>query len=165
MLVIFGTGLRAPVPTSIADWMGLVAGVTWGLAMVYAYRTASRPSFDRIFVQFTFLAPLFFLLTLIPGSASSIRVEPTLLVQSAPWLLAFALIWLLPVVWLTIYGASRLAPGRVAICLMLEIVVGLTTATLLTDEPFGLRELVGALLIIGASGVEITAGRTRLGAS
>jgi drug/metabolite transporter (DMT)-like permease len=157
MLVIFGTGVGAPVPTSIADWMGLVAGVTWGLAMVYAYRTASRPSFDRIFVQFAFLGPLFFLLTLIPGSESQAQLDPARLVHSAPWLLAFALIWLLPVVWLTIYGASRLAPGRVAICLMLEIVVGLTTATLLTDEPFGPRELVGALLILSASGVEIGA--------
>ena len=38
---------------------------------------------------------------------------------------------------------------------MLEIVVGLTTASLLTDEPFGPRELIGAVLISGACGVEI----------
>ena len=55
-------------------------------------------------------------------------------------------------------GITRTAivyPGRVAIFLMLEIVVGLTTASLLTDEPFGARELIGAVLITGACGVEI----------
>ena len=68
----------------------------------------------------------------------------------------------MPVIWLTVFGASRLDPGRVAVCLMLEIVVGLTTAALLTDEPFGWRECIGAVLILGASGVEITATRPAL---
>jgi drug/metabolite transporter (DMT)-like permease len=158
MLVIFADGIGVPLPAAAAEWMGLVAGMTWGLSMVYANRTASRPSFDRVFVQFVFLGPLFFLLTLIPGSAHSTGLEPGALLASAPWLAAFALVWMLPVVWLTIFGASRLDPGRVAICLMLEIVVGLTTAALLTDEPFGLREVGGAILILGATGVEILSG-------
>ena len=75
------------------------------------------------------------------------------------------LLWMLPVVWLTIFGASHLGPGRVAIFLMLEIVVGLTTASLLTDEPFGMRELIGAVLITSACGVEMLIARpTRTGA-
>jgi drug/metabolite transporter (DMT)-like permease len=43
--------------------------------------------------------------------------------------------------------------------LMLEIVVGVSTAALLAGEPLGPRELAGAVLILGASGVEITARR------
>jgi hypothetical protein len=42
---------------------------------------------------------------------------------------------------------------------MFEIVVGLTTAALLTDEPFGPREIAGAVLILGASGAEIATDR------
>ncbi len=66
---------------------------------------------------------------------------------------------MLPVIWLTVYAASYVDPGRFAILLMFEIVVGLATAALLTDEPFGTRELTGAVLVIGAIGVEIGAVR------
>jgi drug/metabolite transporter (DMT)-like permease len=72
---------------------------------------------------------------------------------------------MLPVVWLTVFGASRLDPGRVAICLMLEVVVGLTTAALLTDEPLGVREILGAILIMSASGVEMTAPQSAQGST
>ena len=68
---------------------------------------------------------------------------------------ALALIWLLPVIGLTVYGASRLDPGRVAIFLMLEIVIGLASAAWLLDEPFGVRETIGALLIGGAMLAEV----------
>jgi drug/metabolite transporter (DMT)-like permease len=161
MVVIFGGGARFPFPAAAAEWMGLTGGVLWAFAMVYVNRSASRPLFDRIFVQFVFLGPVFFLVTLIPGGRQSVSLEPGTLLDCAYWLLAFALIWMLPLIWLTIFGASRLDPGRVAICLMLEIVVGLTTASLLTDEPFGLREFVGAILIMGAGAVEITAACPR----
>jgi drug/metabolite transporter (DMT)-like permease len=159
MLVIFGGEAGVPLPGASAEWMGVAAGVTWGLAMVFVKRTASRPIFDRVFVHFVFLGPAFLLATLIPGGGSGFGLEIRALVDSAPWLVAFAVLWMLPVVWLTIFGASHLGPGRVAIFLMLEIVVGLTTASLLTDEPFGLRELIGAVLIGGACGVEIGVAR------
>jgi len=159
MLVIFGGEAGVPLPRASAEWMGLIAGITWGLAMVFVRRTGSRPIFDRVFAHFIFLAPAFLFANSIPGGISSFALEIPALVDSASWLTAFALLWMLPVIWLTIFGASHLGPGRVAIFLMLEIVVGLTTASLLTDEPFGMRELIGAVLITGASGVEMGSGR------
>jgi drug/metabolite transporter (DMT)-like permease len=127
--------------------------------MVFIKRTGSRPTFDRVFAHFVFLGPAFLFAASIPGGGSSFGLEIRALVDSASWLMAFALLWMLPVIWLTIFGASHLGPGRVAILLMLEIVVGLTTAALLTDEPFGVRELIGAVLITGACGVEIGVAR------
>ena len=99
------------------------------------------------------------LLEQLPGGVAGAGPELQAFLRCVPWLLAFAGIWMLPVVWLTIFGASRLDPVRVAIFLMLEIVVGVSTAALLAGEPFGARELAGAVLILGASGVEITAKR------
>jgi drug/metabolite transporter (DMT)-like permease len=161
MLVILDVGPGIPLPRAAAEWMGLIAGVAWPLALVYVNRTASRPQLDRVFVQFAFLGPLFFLVTLIPGGKGDVSFQVPALVDSAAWLVALALIWLLPVIALTIFGASRLDPGRIAILLMLEIVVGLTSAATLTDEPFGLRELSGAALILGATAVEIGASSPR----
>ncbi|OFV87347.1 MAG: hypothetical protein A3J75_00640 [Acidobacteria bacterium RBG_16_68_9] len=41
---------------------------------------------------------------------------------------------------------------------MLEVVIGLGSAALLTDEPFGAREAAGAGLILAACGAEFFAG-------
>lgn len=159
MLVIFGIDTGIPSPRSGGDWMGLAAGFAWAVAMVAFHRQASRPLFERAFVQFAFLGPVFFLVTLIPGEGSAASMAFHLHARSVAWLLAFALLWMLPVVWLTVYGASHVDPGRFAILLMFEIVVGLATATLLTDEPFGARELTGAVCVMGAIAVEMGAAR------
>jgi drug/metabolite transporter (DMT)-like permease len=155
MLVLFGAEAGIPMPRAAAEWMALVAGIAWAVSMVHVNRTASHPPLDRVLAQFAFLGPLFLLVTLIPGGEVAARLQVGALAAAAPRVLVLALVWMLPVVWLTIFGASRLEPGRVAILLMLEIVVTLTTAALLTDEPFGRRELGGAALILAASGVEL----------
>jgi drug/metabolite transporter (DMT)-like permease len=165
MLVIFGAEAGPPLPRSVADWMGLISGMTWGLSMVYVNKTAARPLLDRMVVQFVFLAPLFYLLTLLPGGRGLAEAPTGLYAGSTLWLAAFALLWMLPLVWLTYFGASRLDPGRVAIFLMLEIVIGLGSAALLTDEPFGLRELAGAVLIMSAGLTEVVAKRPGLRSS
>jgi len=153
--VIFGVEAGVSAPEGLGDWMGLAAGVAWALAMVNLNRTAERPVFDRVFVQFVFLGPIFFLVALMAGDTGYVSPSTEALFDSAPWLLAFSLIWMMPVILLTIVGASRLDPGRVAILLMFEIIVGLTTAAALADEPFGLREAIGAGLILAASGTEL----------
>ena len=117
--------------------------VSWALAMVDLNRTAERPLFDRVFVQFLFLGPIFFIVAWMAGGTPHLVPSTETLLDSGPWLLAFSLAWMLPVMWLTIVGASRLDPGRVAILLMFEIILGVRTAAALTEEPFGLRELVG----------------------
>jgi drug/metabolite transporter (DMT)-like permease len=155
MVVILGDGTGFPVPRGIADWMGLASGVFWGLAMVYLQRTASRPAFDRIFAAFVFFAPLYYLATLLPGSRASVGMAGDPLMDGSLVVVALALVWLLPVIALTVYGASRLDPGRVAIFLMLEIIVGLTSAAWLLDERFGARESIGALLIGAAILAEV----------
>jgi len=162
LVVVLGVEAGMPYPRAVADWMGLAGGVVWAFAMLYVGRTASHPPFDRVFVQFVFLGPVFWLLAQIPGGAGGMGPEAQAFLRCVPWLLAFAGIWMLPVVWLTIFGASWLDPVRVAIFLMLEIVVGIATAALLAGEPFGPRELAGAALILAASGVEISA-RSRRG--
>jgi drug/metabolite transporter (DMT)-like permease len=162
MLVIFGTGAKVPLRVTTGDWMGLSAGIAWAVALVASRRGRSLAVFDRAFVHFLFLGPVFFLISLIPGHATAIRFSIHSVEDSLPWICAFALFWMLPVVWLTLFGASRLPPARFAMLLMLEIVVGLTSVSLFTDEPMGPREIAGALLILAASGAESVFVPTRL---
>ena len=147
-----------PLPRETGEWMGLISGFLWGWGMVYLKETATTPIMDRVFLQFVFMGIVFLFASLIPGGTEMVPISIQSLLSSLPWLFAFALVWTLPVVWLTVFGASALYPGKVAVLLLSDIVIGITSATILTDEPFGVREIITAVLIIGASLVELFDG-------
>jgi drug/metabolite transporter (DMT)-like permease len=145
------TNRRAGAP---GDWMGLLAGIVWAATMVFFLPAAGQTAFDRVLAQFVFLGPVYLLVSMLPGAGAAVA---TLSHSALPlaWLLTFSLVWMLPAVWLTIFGASRLEPGRAAVLFMLEIAVALVSAALLAAEPFGMSEALGAALITGAGGVEL----------
>ena len=70
------------------------------------------------------------------------------------WILMIA-VGMLPITYLTIWPATVLSPGRVGVLLMVEVLVGVGSAALLSDETFGLREMIGSLLIVSAGVVEV----------
>jgi drug/metabolite transporter (DMT)-like permease len=70
------------------------------------------------------------------------------------WAALAALVWLLPLTWLLLWGARFLEPGRVSLLLLLEVAVAAISAALLAGEPFGLREAVGCVLIVAAGALE-----------
>ncbi|MGI9311129.1 MAG: DMT family transporter [bacterium] len=154
MLVILEVDNASLWPRDIGEWLGLASGVSWALAMVYTQRAREHPIADKVALQFIFATLIFAALTAIPGgrewSATGFDFDWVWLA----WLLAFAFVWNLPVVWLTFYGGGRIEPGRVAILLMMEVAIGIVTAALFTDEPFGVREGLGAALIMSAGFTE-----------
>jgi len=157
MGVVFYDGSGFPLPSSVADFLALFSGIAWAFAFTLSSRSSdSTPYLGQVFSSLALMGPAFYLLTLIPGSRESVNVSGLAsgIFSAEFWLLALAFIWMLPAVSLTLFGASRLDPGKVAIFLMLEVVISLVSAALLLDEPFGLRESLGAVLIIGASFTE-----------
>ena len=82
------------------------------------------------------------------------RFLSTLPLQSSGWIVVVAL-FLLPATWLTIWPATVLSPARVGILFMTEAIVGIGSAAWLTNEPFGVREIIGTALIMGAGIVEV----------
>ena len=113
--VILGVDSGLPVPRSLADWMGLGSGLAWAVAIVYVHRRFSRPLLDRVFVPLIFMAPVYVLLTLLPGAPDSLGVEGALFDNAAIVLVLLALLWIVPIVGLTIFGSGFLDPGRGAI--------------------------------------------------
>lgn len=156
MLIVFGAGGGIPAPRTAAEGMALLSGISWAWAMVSLRRVGRRASeIDKAFVPLLFLGPLFILLTLVPGGRPWTAPSLDALLSSGAWLLAFGLVWMPVVLTLTMFGGSRLDPGRVAVLLMLEVVIGLASAALLTHEPFGGRELAGAVFVLAACATEV----------
>lgn len=157
MLVVFSRGGGLPLPSGIADYMGLLSGLAWSLGIVLCARPGmQKTTLSQVFISLLFMAPGMYVLSILPGGrAAAAALDPhTGLAVTLFLLVALGLVWLLGGMLMTLYGAERLSPGKVAIFLMAEVVIALITSAILIDEPFGLREIAGAILILGASLVE-----------
>ncbi len=152
VVLVIETGL--PVPRNTGDWFALLSGLCWSAASVKLFQDGAVYLIEKV-TLFIFFALIMALLLLLwhqgdfggaPDTAS--------LANGWYWILLVALL-MLPITYLTIWPATVLSPGRVGMLLMVEVIVGVASAAMLTDEPFGMREIVGAGLIISAGIVEV----------
>jgi drug/metabolite transporter (DMT)-like permease len=161
--IVLGNTPGIPLPRSLGDWMGLGSGIMFAfgsLAICMAHTSAERearsPALQSLisFIIAGCAGALFF--TLIPTGATPdlARILPAL-----PAALVISAFWLLPQMWLFAWGAARIDPGRVAILMLLEPMTAALSAGLMLDEPLGLRELIGAALIVGAGAIETVTGK------
>ena len=61
------------------------------------------------------------------------------------------------IIFISCQPVTLLTPGRAGILLMTEVIFGIGSAWLLANEILGLRELIGAGLIMSATVLEVTA--------
>ena len=94
------------------------------------------------------------LLLLAGGTLGSVP-EPQALVRSIPTGIIMALI-IPPVLMMTIWPVTLLPPGRAGIVLMTAVIFGLGSAWWLANEVLGMREMIGAALILCATVLEVT---------
>ncbi len=152
MSIILGndSGTLIPQPADVAEWMGLLAGMFWAVATVSIQKTRELPLLDVAFPALAMFALCFITVTLIPGGRSWQALPAAPFADALLWTLLIAVLWHLPAILLTLFGAVDVEPGRVAILLMMEVVVGVGSAALLANEVFGTREFIGALFIVSA---------------
>ncbi len=154
LLVVLGDTGFVPWPQNVGDWLALASGMCWALGTLGLYKTSSISVSGQVFafVSGALILSLFSLLFL-SGS-----VLPSIAQGDQARVLQFVLLsalYTLPMVYMTIWPATLLSPGRAGLLLMSEVVVGLASAAALSGEPFGLRELFGAILIVSAAVLEI----------
>ncbi len=152
-----------PLPRNTGDWFALLSGVCWSIASVKLFQDGARLIVDKIalFLICSLLASL--LLTL--WQQGDLGGLPDLAELRAAWYwILLVAVLILPVTFLTIWPATVLSPARVGMLLMMELIVGVSSAAWLIDEPFGVRELAGTLLILSAGIVEV-AREQRFGAA
>ena len=150
-----------PLPQGEADWMALGAGVTFAISTTIIRKSGAGNSGPQSFASLVGGALFAWVLAVI-DPAGGASAAPEIGREILPLAVAVGLFWLLPGLWLILWGAGRIDPGRVAILLLLEVVAAAVSAALLTAEPFGGREVLGCLLILAAGLTEATAGRPLL---
>ncbi|MEO1533083.1 MAG: DMT family transporter [Pseudomonadota bacterium] len=152
MAVLGGDGL--PLPRNAGDWLALLSGVAWafGSFAVYRMKTLEIPEQMTAFILGSLCVST--LAILFGGTIFGGATVPTALVEALPWAV-LAGFYVVPVLFLTIWPTQLLTPGRVGLLLMTDVAVGVASAALLTDEPFGWREAIGTLLIIGAGAIAV----------
>ena len=152
MLTIFGLGARFPIPQNIGDWLGIASGFLWAVAMVRIRMSESHSAIE--------LTAGFFQWSLIFSSGAAFLLAPSQMpdieqiLPALPLLLIFMALLVLPGTYASLLGPKYLSPGIVGLLFMTEIIVGAISVALLAGEPFGIRELIGVLLIAGASMLE-----------
>ena len=160
LLVVLGAGQRLPVPRNLGDWMALASGIAWAWGSMEIYRAGGVTIAEQIlgFVLGSLAVTLGLLALGLPalsGGFDAARAGAAL-----PWA-AGMVAYLMPMLFLTVWPATVLLPGRVGLLLMSEVIVGVGSAALLAGEPFGAREALGSALIIGAGLVEVLGHRAR----
>ncbi len=152
VVLVVESGL--PVPRNFGDWCALLSGFLWSVTSVKLFQGGASHIVEKAmtFVVFGLLTSV----AMAIGAGGGFERAPAIadLVAGWYWIVVVALLTL-PVCYLTIWPATVLSPVRVGMLLMGEVVVGVLSAAILIDEPFGLREAAGTVLILLAGVVEV----------
>ena len=156
LLIILNLDQGLPIPRNPGDWMALVSGLIWALFANVMRRSES--SYGTVDVLFSW----FFWATIIAVALGQLQIldrpdPPTTeqIVTVLPWLVPVVLLLIIPGFYAITWGVPLLNPGTVGVLFMTEISVGAISAALLTDEPFGTREILGVILITAAGLTEV----------
>ena len=152
VVLVIENGL--PIPRNTGDWFALISGLCWSIASVKLFQDGARMIVEKVtlFVVFALLMSLL-LVVWQQGNLEGMPQLPSL-VNAWYWILIIAGS-MLPISYLTIWPATVLSPGRVGMLIMVEVIVGVISAAILTDEQFGVREFAGTVLILSAGVVEV----------
>jgi|TARA_B100002052_G_scaffold51313_1_gene44421 drug/metabolite transporter (DMT)-like permease len=155
--VAVGLEVGIPLPIYLGDWFGLIAGI---LITAGAARTEiEQPEgiFPLLFMVIIF--GLFATVAQYPLLADALGAMPSIqnVMSSLPLLLGISLFFVLPTTAIIFWSPSKIGTGVFGILILSELVVGVISAALLTDEPFGWPQIVGTALILAAGVLEVVA--------
>ena len=147
-----------PLPQNAGDYMALLSGLVFAIG---ALRIRSMPEmdvFENVFSLFLYGTLFAVATSFLPIEALGTVPSWSVVLPLLPWLLAMAVFFLIPVMWGLLWGAKHVDPGRLGILFQMEAVVGIASAAVLANEPFGWPEAAATGLIISASVLDVFGG-------
>jgi drug/metabolite transporter (DMT)-like permease len=157
LMVILNADRGFPMPRNAGDWMALISGLFWALTANVMRRESAQTTIDVLISWFFWASVFALVLALLPILDRTAVPELQRSVQVLAWFIPIALLILIPGFYVTTWGVPLLNPGTVGVLFMTEISAGAISAAILTDESFGVREILGIGLISAAGLTEIFA--------
>jgi len=146
--VVFGQGGNIPLPVNAGDWIALLGGVMFAGGMIRLEVIKTDGVFPIIF-------GFFFYGTLFNIAAGLLLVDylgpvPTIdaFVSMTAFLIPLSIFYFIPTGIVILWAPTQIGAGICSILFLSEIIVGAVSSSILTDEPFGWRQVVGCSLII-----------------
>jgi len=159
MLIILGLGSPLSFSMNLGDLMALLSGMLFAYGAMRVRQAPETSVFEQILAFFLYGSIAALVLAMLPLAALGQPPSLGQLITLAPWLVLVAAGFLIPVMWGIYWGSRNVDPGRLGILLQIEAVVGIGSAAILAGEPFGVRQGVGAVLVISAGLVEVFGNR------
>jgi drug/metabolite transporter (DMT)-like permease len=147
-LLLGGPAIFRSPPTWV-DALALASGVLYASQNIFALAADRTPLYVKTLSIYVGCGALAGVLVLATGQSMP-SLSATLVLQ----LLAFAGIWMMAAMVLTVYGVSHLEAGRSAILLVFELVAAVVSAMWIGGERLDGLEWIGAILITSAALLE-----------
>ena len=146
--IVFSKNTIFPLPENAGDWIALIGGAMFAGGMIRLEVVKTDGVFPIIF-SFFFYGALFnifagFLLSEHLGPMPSIDA----FVSMSIFLIVLSVFYFIPTGIVILWSPSKLGAGLCSILFLTEIVVGVISSSILTNEPFGWREIVGSSMIV-----------------
>jgi len=150
--VLVGIERGGTAPLSAADGMALLSSLSFACMTVYMRKVGGEVGgWEKTFFTTAFAALTALVAVLLLPQAPA--PAPATVTAAIPALL-LCMVWQVVLLALFLWGCAYVESGRVSIYLLLEVVGAVVSASLLTDDPFGWREAIGCILIVGAGLLE-----------
>ena len=137
-----------PLPQNRAEWIGFSAGIGFAMLNVMVRRT------QQLSVNFK-SASVWFGTVLLTGLSLFYQGNIVRQVQAVPlnawWLLVMIGLVLCATSVIVQYGLTNLPANQSIVLFLSELVVAAVSSYFIADEKMGMREMVGAILIVSAS--------------
>lgn len=147
MLVIFRVDHEHATAPNLGDGFALLAGLMWSIAAVRLRIDTRNGAFELCYGFYLWCTIVCLLGALLPLGLTFRSPDAVALVSHFAWLVPVVLIIAFPGVLAAMWGPKFVDPGLVGILFMSEVVVGSITVAVWAGEPFGVREVLGVVLI------------------
>jgi len=160
--LVFGADGGWPLPSNSGDWLGLLGGMIIALALTRMIHIQPEGVFAPLFAYCLYGTMVAMAMAFVLGNQFGPPPDADGVTRMLPWLTLMAVAFIIPTNCALMWGASRVSPGLFGIVILTEVVLGVVSAALWADEPFGWREAVGGAMILAAGTCEalVVARRT-----
>ena len=146
--IVFSKQTIIPLPENAGDWLALAGGAIFAGGLIRLEIIKTDGVFPIIF-SFFFYGALF---NIVAGFLLAEYLGPMPAIESfvsmSLFLFLISVFYFIPTGIVILWTPSQLGAGLCSILFLSEIVVGVISSSILTNEPFGWREIAGSTMIV-----------------